>query len=164
MVRSGRALARSSRRPRGLKEKDVRINIAQGSAAGFGGCAASSSRRWTRCSPTPTIYGKSDQPIEVSAARDDSSLVFSVADHGAGLAPGEENKVFEKFYRGPGTRPGGLGLGLSIARQLVEAHGGQIVAQNREDGGARFSIRLPIGEADAACRPKRPHETGRADH
>jgi two-component system sensor histidine kinase KdpD len=73
-------------------------------------------------------------------------LVISIADHGPGLAPGEENKVFEKFYRGPRTRPGGLGLGLSIARQLVEAHGGEIVAQNREDGGARFSIRLPVGE------------------
>jgi two-component system sensor histidine kinase KdpD len=92
-------------------------------------------------------HGKSDQPVEVSAARDDSMLVISVADHGPGLAPGEENKVFEKFYRGPRTRPGGLGLGLSIARQLVEAHGGQIVAQNQENGGARFSIRLPIGEA-----------------
>jgi two-component system, OmpR family, sensor histidine kinase KdpD len=91
-------------------------------------------------------HAKSDQPIEVSAARDESMLVFSVADHGPGLAPGEENKVFEKFYRGPSTRPGGLGLGLSIARQLVEAHGGQIIAQNRETGGARFSIRLPIGE------------------
>ena len=73
-------------------------------------------------------------------------LVISVADRGPGLAPGEENKVFEKFYRGPRTRPGGLGLGLSIARQLVEAHGGQLVAQNREGGGARFSIRLPVGE------------------
>ena len=62
------------------------------------------------------------------------------------MRPGEENKVFEKFYRGPSTRPGGLGLGLSIARQLVEAHGGEIVAQNREGGGARFSIRLPVGE------------------
>jgi two-component system sensor histidine kinase KdpD len=84
-------------------------------------------------------------PIEASAARDNSTLVFSVADHGPGLAPGEENKVFEKFYRGPGTPAGGLGLGLSIARQLVEAHSGQIVAQNRE-GGSRFSIRLPIGK------------------
>jgi two-component system sensor histidine kinase KdpD len=93
-----------------------------------------------------TIYGKSEHSIEVSVARDNSTLVISVADHGPGLAPGEENKVFEKFYRGPRTRPGGLGLGLSIARQLVEAHGGQIVAQNRETGGARFSIRLPIGE------------------
>jgi two-component system, OmpR family, sensor histidine kinase KdpD len=92
-------------------------------------------------------HGKSDQPIEVSAARDDSMLVLSVADHGLGLAPGEEHKVFEKFYRGLRTRPGGLGLGLSIARQLVEAHGGEIVAQNRDGGGARFSIRLPIGEA-----------------
>jgi two-component system sensor histidine kinase KdpD len=91
-------------------------------------------------------HGTSVEPIELSAARDDSMLVFSVADHGPGLAPGEENKVFEKFYRGPGTPAGGLGLGLSIARQLVEAHGGQVAAQNREDGGARFSIRIPIGE------------------
>ena len=92
-------------------------------------------------------HGTSDQPIQVSAARDDSMLVFSVADHGPGLVPGEENKVFEKFYRRPGTAPGGLGLGLPIARQLVEAHAGQIVAQNREEGGARFSIRLPIDES-----------------
>jgi len=92
-------------------------------------------------------HGTSDKPIEVSAARDDSMIVFSVADHGPGLAPGEASKVFEKFYRSPGTAPGGLGLGLSIARQLVEAHGGTIVAQNREDThGSRFSIRIPIGE------------------
>jgi two-component system sensor histidine kinase KdpD len=87
------------------------------------------------------------EPIEIASARDDNVIVFSVADHGPGLAPGEESKVFEKFYRGPGTAPGGLGLGLSIARQLVEAHGGEIIAQNRGDvGGSRFSIRIPIGE------------------
>jgi two-component system sensor histidine kinase KdpD len=91
-------------------------------------------------------HGGSSKPIEVNAARDGAMLIISVADHGPGLASGEENKVFEKFYRGPRTRPGGLGLGLSIARQLVEAHGGQLVAQNREGGGARFSICLPIGE------------------
>jgi two-component system sensor histidine kinase KdpD len=92
------------------------------------------------------VHGGSSKPIEVNAARDGAMLIISVADHGPGLASGEENKVFEKFYRGPRTRPGGLGLGLSIARQLVEAHGGQLVAHNREGGGARFSIRLPIGE------------------
>jgi two-component system sensor histidine kinase KdpD len=92
-------------------------------------------------------HGPPGEPIEISAARDDNMVVFSIADHGPGLVAGEENKVFEKFYRGPGTAPGGLGLGLSIARQLVEAHSGQILAQNRKDGsGARFSIRLPIGE------------------
>jgi two-component system sensor histidine kinase KdpD len=93
------------------------------------------------------LHGASKEPIEISVARDGSMMVFSVADRGPGLVTGEENKVFEKFYRRPGTAPGGLGLGLWIARQLVEAHGGQITAQNREGGGARFSIRLPIGEA-----------------
>jgi two-component system sensor histidine kinase KdpD len=92
------------------------------------------------------VHGNSDQPVDISVARDDSVLVISVADRGPGIAPGEENKVFEKFYRGPRTRPGGIGLGLSIARQLVEAHGGEIVAQNRGDGGARFSMRLPLQE------------------
>jgi two-component system sensor histidine kinase KdpD len=87
------------------------------------------------------VHGKSDQPVDVSVARDGSMLVISVADRGPGLVPGEENKVLEKFYRGPRTRPGGIGLGLSIARQLVEAHSGEIVAQNREEGGSRFSIR-----------------------
>jgi two-component system, OmpR family, sensor histidine kinase KdpD len=92
-------------------------------------------------------HGASKKPIEISVARDNSMIVFSVADHGPGLVAGEENKVFEKFYRRPGTAPGGLGLGLWIARQLIEAHGGQITAENRDGGGARFSIRLPIGEA-----------------
>src|SRR5215467_3479320 len=92
-------------------------------------------------------HGASDAPIEVSAVRDDSVLVFSVADRGPGLIAGEENKIFEKFYRGPRTRPGGIGLGLSIARQLVEANGGEIAAQNRQGGGAVFSIHLPISEA-----------------
>jgi two-component system sensor histidine kinase KdpD len=92
-------------------------------------------------------HGASKEPIEISVARDNSTIVFSVADHGPGLVADEENKVFEKFYRRPGTAPGGLGLGLWIARQLVEAHGGQITAENRGGVGARFSIRLPIGEA-----------------
>ena len=96
-------------------------------------------------------HGKSDRPIEVSVTRDDSTLVISVADHGPGLEPGDETKVFQKFYRGPRTLPGGIGLGLSIARQLVEANGGRIVAQNRQGGGAVFSIRLPITEA--MCLP-----------
>ena len=91
-------------------------------------------------------YSPAGALIEVSAVRVESALVFSVADRGAGLGPGEEVKVFEKFYRGLGKPAGGIGLGLSIARQLVEAHGGTITARNRAEGGARFSIRLPLGE------------------
>src|SRR5262249_36203958 len=92
-------------------------------------------------------YSPPGTPIEASVWRRDGNLLFTVSDRGPGLAPGEETKVFEKFYRGAGKPTGGLGLGLSIASQLVEAHGGTITAQNRSDGGgASFSIRLPVGE------------------
>jgi two-component system, OmpR family, sensor histidine kinase KdpD len=130
----------------GLKEGEVQINIAKNLPA-VSLDSGLIQQALNALLSNAMIYGKSDRPIEVSVTRDDSTLVISVADRGVGLAPGEERKVFQKFYRGPRTRPGGLGLGLSIARQLVEAHGGQIVAQNREGGGAVFSIRLPIGEA-----------------
>ncbi len=129
----------------GLKEQAVKINIEKDLPVVLVDAHLIEQALATLLS-NAVAHGVSSQPIEARAARDDSVLVFSVTDHGPGLAPGEENKIFEKFYRGPGTPAGGLGLGLSIARQLVEAHGGQIVAQNRETGGARFSIRLPIGK------------------
>ncbi len=129
----------------GLNEGEVRVGVAQNLPT-VSVDARLIAQALSALLSNASAHGNSDQPIEVTAGRDDSTLVFSVSDQGPGLAPGEENKVFEKFYRGPGTRPGGLGLGLSIARQLVEVHGGQIIARNRENGGARFSIRLPIGE------------------
>jgi two-component system sensor histidine kinase KdpD len=79
-------------------------------------------------------------------AHDGGGVIFSVLDRGPGLPAGEEEKIFEKFHRGRGAAPGGLGLGLSIARQLAELHGGAIVAQNRPGGGALFALRLPAGE------------------
>jgi two-component system, OmpR family, sensor histidine kinase KdpD len=131
----------------GLKENAVKIRIAKELPTVFVD-AHLIEQALAALLSNAAAHGVSNQPIEASAARDDSTLIFSVADHGPGLAAGEENKVFEKFYRGPGTPTGGLGLGLSIARQLVEAHAGELVAQNREEGGgARFSIRLPAGEA-----------------
>jgi len=129
----------------GLKDEAVRISVAKDLPVVFVD-AHLIEQALAALLSNAAAHGISERPIEASAARDDSTLVFSVADHGPGLGPGEESKVFEKFYRGPGTPAGGLGLGLSIARQLVEAHSGQIVAQNRGEGGARFSIRLPIGE------------------
>jgi two-component system sensor histidine kinase KdpD len=92
-------------------------------------------------------YSPSRSPIEASVVREEGAVVFAVGDRGGGLAPGEEAKVFQKFYRGPGKPTGGLGLGLSIARQLIEAHDGTITGENRPGGGARFSIRLPLGVA-----------------
>jgi two-component system sensor histidine kinase KdpD len=127
----------------GLNDNAVRINVAKNLPTIF---VDSRLIQQALGALLSNAVGHGKLPIDLSAARDDSMLVISVADHGPGLAPGEEHKVFEKFYRGPRTRPGGLGLGLSIARQLIEAHSGEIVVRNREGGGARFSIRLPLGE------------------
>ena len=129
-----------------LKEKAIRVNVAQGLPP-ISVDSRLIEQALISILVNAMLHGASKNPIEINVAQDNSSIVFSVADHGPGLVAGEENKVFEKFYRRPGTAPGGLGLGLWIARQLVEAHGGQITAENREGGGARFSIRLPIGEA-----------------
>lgn len=85
-------------------------------------------------------------PIEISAHLDKQYVVICVEDKGPGIMPDEINKLFEKFYRGRMLRTErGLGLGLSICRGIVSAHGGKIWAENRKDGnGAIFRFTLPL--------------------
>jgi len=83
--------------------------------------------------------------IEITAHAEGDDCVITIADNGRGIAPEAVNEVFGKFYRGPGAPTGGIGLGLSIARGFVLAHGGSIACDNRPEGGARFTIRLPFG-------------------
>lgn len=92
-------------------------------------------------------YGRS--PILVRAAlaedRSQDELTIEVADRGAGLPQGEEDRVFDKFHRAlRDGAPAGAGLGLAICRAIVTAHGGRIWASNRPGGGASFSFTLPI--------------------
>ena len=71
---------------------------------------------------------------------------MTIADRGPGFGPGEQEKVFDKFFRGtPARSSKGAGLGLTICRGFIEAHGGRITARNRPQGGAVFEIVLPIG-------------------
>lgn len=83
-------------------------------------------------------------PIEIDAEYVDQNLLISVSDRGPGIPPEAAARLFEKFYRGNDHQTGGLGLGLSIARGLIEAHGGKLTAANRDGGGARFVIKLPV--------------------
>jgi two-component system sensor histidine kinase KdpD len=83
-------------------------------------------------------------PIEIDAEYTSNQLLISVSDRGPGIPIEATDRLFEKFYRGDNRKTGGLGLGLSIARGLIEAHGGRLTAENRDGGGARFTIRLPV--------------------
>lgn len=87
-------------------------------------------------------------PIEVDAECKNGHLIISVSDRGPGFPTESAKRIFEKFYRGNGRKAGGLGLGLAIARGFVEAHGGQVTAENRDGGGARFTIDLPVKVTD----------------
>lgn len=91
-----------------------------------------------------TKYSPSDSEIEIEVKSQDPNIVISVKDRGKGIEKGAEELLFEKFYRAPGTPSGGIGLGLSIAKNIVELHNGKIKARNRDDGqGAIFDFELP---------------------
>lgn len=90
-------------------------------------------------------YGPPGAPIELRVRGAQGAASFEVSDRGPGLPPGEEERVFEKFYRVPdSSRAGGAGLGLTVARAIVRAHGGAITAENRLGGGATFRFEIPI--------------------
>ena len=89
-------------------------------------------------------YSAPGDPVVVSAALEDDSIILSVNDHGPGVHPDEQFKIFEKFYRGVhgSGKVDGTGMGLSIAKGIVDAHGGKIWVEPNPWGGATFSFRL----------------------
>jgi two-component system sensor histidine kinase KdpD len=79
-------------------------------------------------------------------------VLVTVEDRGPGVAEGEKERVFEKFFRGAasGQAPGGTGLGLAIAHEIVRSHGGRLYVEDAEPHGARFVVALPHdGRAEA---------------
>ena len=92
--------------------------------------------------------------VSVGAARD-GQIAVRVADEGTGLADEVLDRIFDPFFT---TKEHGTGLGLTIAHRLVEAHGGQLAARNRETGGAEFTFTLPsaphASRTDAGARPQ----------
>ena len=82
--------------------------------------------------------------VDVRVRTDGSDAILVVDVAGPGIRPEDMPHVFDRFYRAAGAPGGGTGLGLAIAAWIVERHGGRIAAANRDEGGARFTVRLPL--------------------
>ena len=97
-------------------------------------------------------HGGANEPIRVGAARAGSGgeVQLTVEDHGPGMDPADLPYVFDAFYRGSravADQTHGTGLGLTLVKRIVEAHGGRVEASNRPEGGARFTMWLPAQAA-----------------
>ena len=93
--------------------------------------------------------------ITTSAERHAEHVIVSVHDTGTGILPEDLPHVFERFYRADRSRSratGGLGLGLTIAQQIVEAHGGRIWAESHLGTGSTFAFSLPLAKSLPAER------------
>jgi two-component system, OmpR family, sensor kinase len=88
------------------------------------------------------LHSDGDAPVELRADRRRGAWRLEVADHGGGIRPGDEERLFRPFNRGP-TRSSGSGLGLAIVRGIAEAHGGAAGVDNRPGDGATFWIEVP---------------------
>src|SRR5205085_6520757 len=92
-------------------------------------------------------YSPDRSTIQVRAMRNGEQIAIEVMDEGAGLPEADLRRVFERFYRVDQSRardPGGTGLGLSIVKHLVGLHGGEVRVENRAEGGAMFTVSLPV--------------------
>jgi signal transduction histidine kinase len=95
-------------------------------------------------------YSDQDRHIGVAVARSNGFVEVSVSDHGIGIPRGEQDRIFEKFYRigsGPVAKTKGAGLGLALVRHFAEAHGGAVRVASAPGQGSTFTISLP------ACDP-----------
>jgi two-component system, OmpR family, sensor histidine kinase KdpD len=97
-------------------------------------------------------YSPRDQPITITAEANGDFVVTSVADRGAGIDDPEQALIFEKFYRGRDQRYSveGTGMGLPIAKAIIEAHGGTMSLTSQRGRGSVFSFTLPIDRSRAA--------------
>ncbi|MCH7879490.1 MAG: GHKL domain-containing protein, partial [candidate division Zixibacteria bacterium] len=92
-------------------------------------------------------YSCESTEVTVTAFHDDNDLVITVKDHGIGISKDETDRVFERFYRGGNEltrRVKGSGLGLSLVRELVGAHGGTVSVVSEVNKGSLFTLRLPL--------------------
>lgn len=90
------------------------------------------------------IYSPPNTTIEISAHVEDQYIVISIGDEGPGIPHDSLERIFDRYYRLPGKEKGGTGLGLSVAKAIIEIHNGKIEARNRDNIGTEFVVSLPL--------------------
>ena len=139
----GGALTRLGER---LKERPVKMTLPQGLSLVFLD-AALVEQLLVNLLDNALKYTPAGTPIEIGAELSAFSLILSVADRGPGIPKGEEDKLFDKFYRlRKEEARSGVGLGLAICKAIADVHGGIVQASNRGGGGALFRVILPMNE------------------
>jgi two-component system OmpR family sensor kinase len=128
-------------------EKRIEVRL-QSNSMQFDGCAPDLERMLRNLIENAVDHSPEGSTVDVSARALDDSLELSVTDHGPGVRQGEEERIFEPFYRGGGLNGAvhGAGLGLAIVREIARTHGGDVSVQRAPGGGARFVVRLPLRE------------------
>ena len=90
-------------------------------------------------------YSPSGTPITVHSFRGNGTVIIGITDHGKGISPQEQARIFERFYRVQnGSGKGGYGLGLFMVRHIVEAHGGRIEVESEPGRGSCFRLIFPV--------------------
>jgi signal transduction histidine kinase len=104
-------------------------------------------------------FGHDSGTVALSLRREGGEAILAVADDGPGIAPEDQERIFERFYRpahGDGRRSPGSGLGLPIVKALVELHGGRVWLESTPGQGSTFSIALPLAPAESSWFEVRP--------
>ena len=103
-------------------------------------------------------FSAAGNEVHVTARMEDAEILFRVSDHGKGIAPEDHQRIFERFYQseaGARARAGGYGLGLSIAKLIVEQHEGRIWVESAPGEGAAFSFTVPVAPARVSAQMSR---------
>jgi len=132
---------------RRAKEKDLRLTFESDGEAVVRGDGDALRRMVQNLVENALAYTARGGEVRVSLTTGEGKCRLCVADAGVGIAPDDLPRIFDRFFRGDKSRAntGGSGLGLSIVQSIVQAHGGEVVAESEPGRGSRFTVTLPQG-------------------
>jgi signal transduction histidine kinase len=128
--------------------KQIKLELQEGEAAPVFVDAVRTRQAVANLIDNAIKYTSDGGAVNLRVYRENGDALLEVRDSGPGVPEAEQPRIWERLYRGDQSRSqSGLGLGLSLVRAIVEAHGGKVTVRNAPDRGAVFELRLPASEA-----------------